>query len=563
MHQTKILFYFLIALLGNYSLAQTQKELNKMSYDQLKTAFFENENNVEKQKLYAKEYLVRAKEDKDQSKIARGYYLYSLINQKEKKIIYFDSIINNTKTSKTDKTFPIVAYLEKGYELENQLKFKEAINCYLKAEEFSLKRNIDYYYLSKFAISSIKSEKMGDVKESMPIMKECFDYFKNKKNDPNYSFDYQNSLFAMADNYKSLNQLDSASYYNKLGYIDSKKTNNEILHYLFILNEGANQTLKKNYKAAIDSIDIALPKLKKMTGIGNNILASYYYYGKAYEGLNNRVKAVENFNRVDSIYQKSKLITPEFTDGYHYLIEYYKKTGNTKKQLYYINTLMTIDSTFQVNYKDLSKKLHKEYDAPHLIKEKELIINTLKSNSKKSIYVSYSLILLSILLLVFGIREYILRQKSLKRFETLMQDPQDAEKNIINYVTTNNEDIGINEDVINEILKQLDIFEKNNDFLNPNITLRTVAEKFNTNNKYVSKIINKYRGKNFVQYINDLRIAFIIEELKTNIKWQNYSISALAEEIGFNSAESFSTAFYKFSNIKPSFYIKELKKLNH
>lgn len=534
-----------------------------MSYDDLKTAFFDNEKDVNKQKIIAKEYLERGKREKVQSKIARGYYLYSLINQKEKKIIYFDSIINNTKTPNTDKTFPIVAYLEKGYELENQLKFKEAINCYLKAEEFSLKRNIDYYYLSKFAISSIKSEKMGDVKESMPITKECFDYFKNKKKDPNYSFDYQNSLFAMADNYKSLKQLDSASYYNKLGYIDSKKTNNEILHYLFILNEGANQTLKKNYKAAIDSIDIALPKLKKMTGIGNNILASYYYYGKAYQGLNNSIKAVENFNRVDSIYQKSKLITPEFTDGYHYLINYYKSKGNKEKQLYYINTLMTIDSTFKINYKDLSKKLHKEYDVPNLMKEKELIINTLKSNNKKSIYVSYSLILLSILLLVFGIREYILRQKSLKRFEALMQEPQKIEKKLINYENINNDDIGINDDIINEILKQLDIFEKNNDFLNPNITLRTVAEKFNTNNKYVSKIINKYRGKNFVQYINDLRIAFIIEELKTNIKWQNYSISALAEEIGFNSAESFSTAFYKFSNIKPSFYIKELKKLNH
>jgi hypothetical protein len=50
MHQTKILLYLLIVLFSHFSLAQTPKELNKMSYDELKTAFFENENNISKQK---------------------------------------------------------------------------------------------------------------------------------------------------------------------------------------------------------------------------------------------------------------------------------------------------------------------------------------------------------------------------------------------------------------------------------------------------------------------------------------------------------------------------------
>lgn len=31
---------------------------------------------------------------------------------------------------------------------------------------------------------------------------------------------------------------------------------------MFVLNEGANQILKKNYKATIDSVLIALPKIK-------------------------------------------------------------------------------------------------------------------------------------------------------------------------------------------------------------------------------------------------------------------------------------------------------------
>jgi AraC-like DNA-binding protein len=41
---------------------------------------------------------------------------------------------------------------------------------------------------------------------------------------------------------------------------------------------------------------------------------------------------------------------------------------------------------------------------------------------------------------------------------------------------------------------------------------------------------------------------------------QNYTISALAKEFGYNNTESFSTAFYKQTGIKPSYYIKQLRK---
>ena len=41
-------------------------------------------------------------------------------------------------------------------------------------------------------------------------------------------------------------------------------------------------------------------------------------------------------------------------------------------------------------------------------------------------------------------------------------------------------------------------------------------------------------------------------------KLRNYTIQYLADEFGFNSAESFSTAFYKKNKIKPIYFIKEL-----
>lgn len=545
--------------------AQSPKELEKMSYDQLKTAFFTNENNIAKQKIFAKEYLKRGKKEKDQSKLARGYYYLSVVNEPKNAMKYLDSIIVIYKPNKEDIHFPIVAYLQKGILFEKLFNYEEAIKNYLIVEKIALQfNNLEYYFESKYAIGRIKSENLGEVNESLKLFKECNTYY-NSIDNRNYKYanSYQIILFALADNYKSLNMIDSASYYNHLGYKESKFTKNDKMNYLFVLNEGANQTLKKNYKGAIDSIDIALPKLKKMTDIGNNILASYYYYGKAYEGLNNNIKAIENFERVDSIYQKNKLITPEFTAGYHYLINYYKSKGNKEKQLYYINTLMTIDSTFQVNYKELSKKLHKEYDVPHLMQEKESLIKLLKKDTKTVKFISYALVMFSFLLLVFGIKQYSLHKRSKKQFEALINKPKEVEKITPEAKTENKEDIGIAEEVVQDILNHLQLFEVNKSFLKINISQTELADEMNTNTKYLSKIINTYKEKSFISYINDLRIIYCIEELKTNTQWQNYTISALATEVGFNSAESFSTAFYKFTKIKPSFFIKELKNIKH
>ena len=56
-----------------------------------------------------------------------------------------------------------------------------------------------------------------------------------------------------------------------------------------------------------------------------------------------------------------------------------------------------------------------------------------------------------------------------------------------------------------------------------------------------------------------MRIESAVENLKNDSKLRKYTIQALAIEFGFNSAESFSTAFHKKTGIKPAYFIKELE----
>ncbi len=113
---------------------------------------------------------------------------------------------------------------------------------------------------------------------------------------------------------------------------------------------------------------------------------------------------------------------------------------------------------------------------------------------------------------------------------------------------------------IQTILKDLSSFEIKQDFLNNNITLVYLALKLKTNSKYLSKTINLHKKKSFSQYINDLRIEYLIEKLKTDKTFTNYTIKAIGKEIGFNTSNAFSKAFFKKAGMHPSQYIKELNR---
>ena len=559
----KSLFLFLLPII---LFAQVKKtDLTRLPYDELKELFIKNDKNQKKQLEYANAFLAKAKYDNSPIYKARGFYLLSLLYKGEKAIHYLDYSISFSKNT-NDLKFPAYAYFRKAYELKEQSRFREAIDNFILAENRARLNNTDFYFDAKFSIALLRSEELGEVEEALVLYKECFNYYKDKDvRSPKYSFAYQDVIFALADAHKALEQADSTTYYNKLGYKEATITKNENYKYLFILNEGANHVLKKNYRVALDSIYKALPKMIAFKDQGNT-LASYYYLGKAYEGLGNPEAAVQNFRKVDSIYTISKKIIPEFMGGYSFLINYYKVRGDKENQLKYMNIYMTIDSTLQKKYKLLTKKLNKEYDTIYVLKEKATLIESLQ----KEKIVSYTGILILLVLVAaiggFALYQYQLKKQYRSRFEKIMQQttvvvkPEILHSQLIEGSINNNryQSIGIAEEVVQQILEKLQVFESESGFLDSTITIQKVATVLNTNSKYLSKIINEFKGKSFVQYSNDLRIEYSIIQLKKDPKLRNYTIQALAIEFGFNNAESFSTAFFKKTGIKPTYFIKEL-----
>lgn len=117
----------------------------------------------------------------------------------------------------------------------------------------------------------------------------------------------------------------------------------------------------------------------------------------------------------------------------------------------------------------------------------------------------------------------------------------------------------ISAEVEERILNQLNKFEKTKLFTSNSFALSDLVSYCQTNTKYLSYCINHHKKMDFNNYINELRIQFIIDKLLKEPIYRKYKFSTLAEEAGFSSQNKFSTVFKKSTSITPSEFIKQLE----
>lgn len=231
---------------------------------------------------------------------------------------------------------------------------------------------------------------------------------------------------------------------------------------------------------------------------------------------------------------------------------------------------MALDHSYEKNYKYIFSKINKEYTTEKLIQEKKEIQNALIFHK---ILIAF-IILLSASLGTFIFFRYNKIQRTYKqRFREMLAEKADT--NVFENNTPVNHHLssdfenkktlliskipGLSASTIDGILSKLENFEKENLFLNTQITQKSLSEKLGTNPSYLSKIINVYKQKKFIQYINDLRLDYIVEQLKSDDELLKMDVKEIAHIAGFASAESFSDNFQRKFQIKPSFFIKMMK----
>jgi AraC-like DNA-binding protein len=509
----------------------------------------------------------KAKKENNFLFLIGGYQTHALIRNNDSVLIYCDSIIN-LKSKSPNPAFIREAYQIKADYFFNNYMYGKSLDNYLIVAKYAEKENnIEKIIKAKYDIGTLK-RRIGENDEALNLYKEGFKHLLEyeKKLDTVLYFAI---ITEIASVYNDLKQPDSASFYNNLGYnkaVEFKKKRNA-KH--FALNQGVTLYYKGMYQEAIDSLEKHTPYYEN-TFTRRNLSLAYYYTGKSYAGIDNDIKSINYFKKVDTVFQERSKIFPIAKDAYNELIQYYKKRKDFKNQLYYVNQLIKVDSILHEEEVYLSKGIYKDYDIPQLKLEKDQILKNMNSKESffnKVIWIgSIALIIISLGLLY----QYRKRHNDKKKFDQIMSS---LEMNNVNEEVVLEKDINIkhrkdeekqldiSEKAVNGILKGLKKFENEQGYLSDKIKLNSLAKEFKTNSNYLSKVVNHYKKQSFANYLNELRVEYFIKQIKADPKMRKFTIKAIATEIGFSNSESFSKAFLKHKGIKPSYFLRELDKI--
>lgn len=550
-----VLFSFLMmscvfAFGGHY---EPLDSLKQHDYNRL---FDKIENSISKKELqqyYLKAFLQRAKSENNIEEIINGYKNYLYYSDEHIAVVYADSMVDASLKSK-DNSLIGSAYLTKGIVHYSQKEYKQALDHYLIAHDYIAKTNDNYLkYKTKYNLAHVKYY-LGIYDEAIVLFEACIDYFRR-----NNSRGYLNTLHSLALCYNIIGNYGYSSDLNKLGLAEGKRLSDASMEHYFIHLEGMNHYFRDNYALAIEKINHSLLKIRGNNDFANEAVG-YFYTGKSYLGLKQTEKAMVYFKKVEQVFDEKNYIRPDLRESFELLIKHYEAKGNLNLKLHYIQKLIKADSILSTNYKYLSEKIHKEYDTKELLKKKAEIRKQLEQRKKRDNLMISGIIFL-IMLLLFVCYRYIRNKKLYKqRFEELMNRNQEELSLVLERKQAGKTDLDINPDAAEQLLKQLEKFEKNKKYLEKDWTLVKLAAAFNSNTKYLSKIIFYYRDKKFTEYINDLKIDHIIEVLKNDRRIRNYTNKGLAEEAGFSSTQRFTNAFISRTGISPTYFIEELRK---
>lgn len=372
-----------------------------------------------------------------------------------------------------------------------------------------------------------------------------------------YGFEKQtigiNTYLGLTGTFLTLSKPDSTLFYATSGLSNASQNNDIEGESYFFIDMGIAHYMKSEFTKAITS----LKKAKEITLQLKNkkrLVEVYYYIGKSYAGLEDYSKAIEFLELTkETVSQENKtkntlkFIPHILLKTHELLAEVYQKQGEFEKSSASFEQYKILDKQKDIDRTNVYETLLDNAQQEN----KELTSS--ESQLKDIVKVISMVAFLVFLCCLYFIWRFInIRKKNKIIFEQLLekieQESQQKKK----------ADVTIQDKKVQEILARLDKLETSLFFLNSNCTLQNVSKKIKTNTSYLSKIIGSHKQKKFTEYINELRIQYVVKRLKEDSKFRKYSIKNIAEEIGYKSTNSFTKHFKAYTKLYPSFYIQNL-----
>lgn len=435
----------------------------------------------------------------------------------------------------------------------------------------------------------------GDYVESVKITFE-------KSTSQKHSEELQNNL-VLARQFHQLNLYEQTAKIIKLAIsVDFKKNNannsRSIYAQLFQL-QARNFLALKNYEAAEKSllksseyVD-AKTKISEMISQDNQLIkAEIAWKQKNFSGARDKIDELSKDLKPTSRYPYLQSSLEQLKGNLFFEDQDYENAAQSLENALRIITAIDYEPLKNSIHSDLAKSYlaAKKLDSYEIYKTKfekssellenqknearreliQLITESDRKNQKtikekKEIQILYIAILSIFILTIPGyfyyhqIAQVKTLHKQIKFFRSLNSNQPTAIRKEIKTKDVIKKTLFIPKEKEEELLLRLEQFEESKKYLDNNMSLATLAATLETNTKYLSEIINKYKDKNFNTYINELRVKHVVQLLSTDPTYLQYKISYIAEIGGFTSHSAFTNVFKSVTGFSPNEYIQNLK----
>jgi len=177
---------------------------------------------------------------------------------------------------------------------------------------------------------------------------------------------------------------------------------------------------------------------------------------------------------------------------------------------------------------------------------------TVALNFKEFIYSYYPLRVLTTVLIYWIGFQAILQLRLLKQRKIIRKTLQTKISALPEQESLSNEITAID----NNLFIKIDTYiNKHQNFTEPKLSLESLAKELNISPSKLSTSINSRANKSFNEYINEFRVE-LAKQLLTDADYNNYTITAIGLESGFNSRSTFYYTFKRITGKTPSKYQK-------
>ncbi|MFT4667722.1 MAG: adenylate cyclase [Polaribacter sp.] len=316
------------------------------------------------------------------------------------------------------------------------------------------------------------------------------------------------------------------------------------------------------FTAAINYVDIAL-QLDPISSASYNLKGFIFY-------------ASEKFEKAIEWYEKSISLNPGFVVSTLYLGQTLLLMGRSKEALVFFQNLppdkpgdlVKLGGT-TLAYAALGDTVQTEAGIAELdaLLETDLVeralnflilCQTILGNQEAAIQLieqgqGYRLPMMVYL----SIEPFLKPLRSVPRFQELMREVL-GEKTTFGLTKRKYKQSLLNKDLLEKHQQRLGILmSENKPYLDPNLTLRNLAQTLEIPSNQLSQLLNEGFHKNFAEYINTYRLE-AFKSKAADPKQQHLTILALAYDSGFNSKTVFNTFFKKMMGKTPKVYWKEV-----